>query len=219
MATKVAEWRKGKWRGNSTMKMNTTEIRKEFMAICRLVYQRGLTAGSAGNISAIIPKTEYVLIKRSGSCLGTVTDADCMVIDRDGHVIEGEGRPSIEINFHLGIYATRPDVQAVIHTHPAIVVAFTNTLGHLPLETMTAELVLQNVPNLPYAKAGSRELADLVVEAFRDYQVNTISMTNHGAVSVGSTLQQAFDRADTLEHTAQTALAMLQIQRIMKESH
>ncbi|MGE5654193.1 MAG: class II aldolase/adducin family protein [Bacillota bacterium] len=189
------------------------QLRQEFMAICRLVYQRGLVAGAAGNISMIIPGTEYVLIKRSGSCLGSVTESDCMIIDHAGHVIEGQGRPSIEINFHLGIYAVRADVQAVIHTHPPIVVGFTNTMGIVPMATMTAELVLNRVPNIPYAAAGSLELADLVVSAFRDPEVNTISMTNHGAVSVGATLQQAFDRADILESTAQTALVMQQLQR------
>jgi len=187
------------------------ELQQEFMEICRLVYQRGLVAGAAGNISTIIPGTDYVLIKRSGSCLGTVTPDDCMVIDRDGRIIEGEGRPSIEINFHLGIYAIRSDAAAVIHTHPPIAVAFTNVVGHLPMATMTAEVGLENVPNIPYAKAGSQELADLVVDAFRDLSVNTITLTNHGAVSIGRSLQQAFDRADILESTAQTALAMHQL--------
>lgn len=183
-------------------------LKQEFMEICRLVYRRGLVAGAAGNISVVIPETEYVLIKRSGSCLGTVTADDCMIIDRSGRVVQGEGRPSIEINFHLGIYATRSDVKAVIHTHPPLVVALTNVLGHVPLATMTAEVVLGSVPNIPYAKAGSLELADLVVGAFKDLLVNTISMTNHGAVSVGRSLQETFDRADILESTAQTALAM-----------
>ncbi len=191
-------------------------LRQEFMDICRLVYQRGLVAGAAGNISVLIPGTEYVLIKRSGSCLGTVTEDDCMIIDRRGQIIEGEGRPSIEINFHLGIYAIRADVQAVIHTHPPLTVAFTNTYGQVPMATMTAEVVLENVPNVAFAKAGSRELADLVVDAFRDNRVNTISMTNHGAVSVGATIQHAYDRADSLESTAQTALAVLQLQQIMR---
>lgn len=186
-------------------------LKQEFIQICRLVFQRNLTSGNGGNISVIIPGTQRILIKRSGGCLGTVGEEDCLVIDLDGQVIEGEGRPSMEVNFHLGIYGLRPDVGAVIHAHPPLTIAFSNTEAKVPLATSTAQMLLGEVPNVPYAHEGSPELANLVVNAFMPPHITAISMSNHGAVAVGRSLQDAFNRLDILEASAQVALAMRQL--------
>ncbi|MBE3572622.1 MAG: class II aldolase/adducin family protein [Moorella humiferrea] len=190
------------------------QLRDELIAVCHEVYRRGFSSGSGGNISVRIPDSDYVLIKRSGCSLGRVQAVDCILIDMDGNLVEGRGKPSKEINFHLGIYRCRPEVGAIIHAHPPYTIACANTYESLPLVTVSARAYLKQVPNIPFAQPGSAELARLVIEQYQGTRINTITMVEHGAVTAGKDLQEAYDLMDYLEDNAKTALAMLQIKAL-----
>ncbi|WP_406678328.1 class II aldolase/adducin family protein [Moorella sp. ACPs] len=190
------------------------QLREELIAVCHEVYRRGFSSGSGGNISVRIPDSNYVLIKRSGCSLGRVRAVDCILIDMDGNLVEGRGKPSKEINLHLGIYRCRPEVGAVIHAHPPYAIAFANTYGSLPLVTVSARAYLKQVPNISFAPPGSAELARLVIEQYQGTRINTITMVEHGAVTAGKDLQEAYDLMDYLEDNAKVALAMLQIKAL-----
>jgi L-ribulose-5-phosphate 4-epimerase len=188
------------------------QARKQLITICRQVYHRGLSSGAAGNISIRISGSDHVLIKRSGSSFGFVEEADFLVVDMQGNLIQGEGKPSREINFHLGIYSCRPEINAVLHAHPPYAVAFANSLGYLPLVTVSAQKILKNVPNIPYAEPGSTELAQMIIEQFKGTEIKGVTMTNHGTVTVGKDLWEAYYLADYLEDNAKVACAMSQIE-------
>ncbi|WP_066066934.1 class II aldolase/adducin family protein [Neobacillus soli] len=192
--------------------MNINLLKKELQYISHKVYQKGYTQATGGNISVRIPGTDNVLIKRSGISLGEVSREDTLIIDMNGEVIEGQGKPSKEIGFHLGIYKVRPDVNAVVHCHPNYSIGYSILGMDLPLPTVTARKLLGYVPCVEEAPSGSKELANYVKEAFKEYpDIKVTLMKNHGICAVGSTLESAYNIADLTEATAIQAFIASQI--------
>jgi L-ribulose-5-phosphate 4-epimerase len=188
-------------------------LKKELEHVSRKVYERNLTSAAGGNISVRIPGTENVLIKRSGISLGEVSREDALIVDMDGEVLEGQGKPSKEVRWHLAIYRTRPDVSAVVHCHPPYAVGYATLGMELPLPTVTAETLL--APNVPVAKAapsGSVELANYVAEVFENNPyIKAVLLEKHGIAAVGETLEASYNIADLVEATAQQAFIASQI--------
>ena len=180
------------------------ELREELAKFSREVYDRGLVSGIGGNISSRTPTSE-VLIKPSGMRLKDLTPNNLILIDLNGKVIKGTGKPSEEIWFHLGIYKSRRDVGAVIHTHSPAATAFAVAGRELPSITAQAAKILGKIPLVGYAPPGSKELAKLVVKAFKP-EVKAVLLRGHGSISVGKNLTEAFNNADLLEETARIAL-------------
>lgn len=180
---------------------------QEFMAVAQRLWNRGLLAGSGGNLSLRVDGTSYVMIKPSG-----VPNVDCqpetlLGVDLTGKVVIGQGRPSTDTGFHLGIYRTRPKVQGIVHAHAPWSIALT-LLGYqaLPLLTPQAWYNLGRVPVVPYATPGSAEEDAWVVDALRDERMVAILLQRHGLVTVGSALAKAENLAELVEETAQVAL-------------
>lgn len=195
-------------------------LKKELEHVSHKVYRRGLTSAAGGNISVRIPGTENVLIKRSGVSLGEVTREDALVVTMDGDVLEGQGRPSKEVRWHLAIYGTRPEVNAVVHCHPPYAVGYATVGLELPLPTVTAQKLL--APNVPVAKAapsGSVELARYVAEVFENNPgIKAVLLEKHGIAAVGPTLEEAYNTADLIEATAQQAFVASQIEASLRVS-
>lgn len=180
---------------------------QEFMAVAQRLWNRGLLAGSGGNLSLRVDGTSYVMIKPSG-----VPNVDCqpetlLGVDLTGKVVIGQGRPSTDTGFHLGIYRTRPKVQGIVHAHAPWSIALT-LLGYqeLPLLTPQAWYNLGRVPVVPYATPGTAEEDAWVVDALRDERMVAILLQRHGLVTVGSALAKAENLAELVEETAQVAL-------------
>jgi L-ribulose-5-phosphate 4-epimerase len=180
---------------------------QEFMAVAQRLWERGLLAGSGGNLSLRVGGTSHVMIKPSG-----VPNVDCrpetlLGVDLEGKVMIGQGQPSTDTGFHLGIYRARPDVQGIVHAHAPWSIALT-LLGYreLPLLTPQAWYNLGQVPVVPYATPGSAEEDAWVVEAFRDERMVAILLQRHGLVTVGPALSAAENLAELVEETAQVAL-------------
>lgn len=200
--------------------MSLDLLKKELEHVSHKVYRRGLTSAAGGNISVRIPGTENVLIKRSGVSLGEVTREDALVVTMDGDVLEGQGRPSKEVRWHLAIYGTRPEVNAVVHCHPPYAVGYATVGLELPLPTVTAQKLL--APNVPVAKAapsGSVELARYVAEVFENNPgIKAVLLEKHGIAAVGPTLEEAYNTADLIEATAQQAFVASQIEATLRVS-
>lgn len=180
---------------------------EEFAQVSRRVWERGLVAGSGGNISLRVPGTALVMIKPSGVAALDCRPEDLIGLDLEGHVVVGSGKPSKDTNFHLGIYRARPDVQGIVHAHAPWAIA-AGLLGYaeLPLLTTQAEAKLRRVPVLPFAPSESDELEALVVGAYRDPRVVAVLLARHGLVAAGPTLGIAEQIAELVEETAQIAL-------------
>ncbi|SMB90551.1 L-fuculose-phosphate aldolase [Thermanaeromonas toyohensis ToBE] len=182
------------------------ELKDELIEVTRKLYDRGLSSGTSGNTSARLPgMPDKVLIKASGRSFGEVGEKDFLVVNLDGEVLEGEGKPSKEIRFHLGIYRVRPEVNAVIHGHSPYATAYVTAFGGLPVVTAAAEMGLRRVAVVDFAPPGSEELAHLVIETFRDPEVKAAVLTRHGFVTVGENIRKAYYLADVLEDNAKVA--------------
>jgi L-fuculose-phosphate aldolase len=176
-------------------------MKEDLVRYGRLLYERGLMTGTAGNISERSGQDE-MLITPSGACKGMLSEKDLVRVRiSDGAALEG-GRPSIETPFHLAFYRRRPEVGAVVHTHPT----YCTTMAVMGREVMPAIipeglLVLgREVPMVPYGTPGSQELAANLDRAAAAGDAFIMEM--HGAITVGRDLRQATHRMETLEFVA-----------------
>ena len=163
----------------------------------------GLSAGAGGNIS--LRCGTRVFIKASGRSLYDLCEEDVVVLGEDGEVLSGTGSPSKEVRFHLGIYKNMPEIGGVAHYHAPHCTAFAVRGMPIPLVTINAKRYFSKMPVVPELPDGSHELADAVVEAFRDREVRLILLSGHGIVSIGCTLTEAHLLAESAEEAARIA--------------
>ena len=176
--------------------------------ICRvggLLYDRGYAAANDGNLSVRVGE-DRLLITPSGVGKGRMTPDMLLVTDLDGQVVEGDRHPSSETKMHLMVYRRRPDAGAVVHAHPPVSTAF--AVCRRGLETpYLAELAagLGTVPCTPsFAMLSTDEVPESVEPYLPDH--NAVLLANHGALAWGADLWGAFDRLETVEHTAKIVL-------------
>lgn len=160
----------------------------------------GLVAACDGNIS-YRRDDGLIVITPSGLPKGELRPKDLLVVDIEGTVIEGTGKPSSETALHLTIYRKRQDVRAIIHAHPVTATALTVAGIPFAADIVTeGAMVLGAVPTVPYAPPGSSALAEGCGAAAET--ASAFLMERHGAVTVGADLKEAFYRMDTLEAVA-----------------
>jgi len=176
-----------------------TTSTSEMFAVGQRADARAYCAGSDGNISVRLPG-DQILITASGARLGRLTsDELCQVDLHDATCTAGKRSPSSEFAVHLAIYRKRPDVNAVIHTHAPYGVLWSCMGREVPGGIYAeAEVLLGDVPVVPYRVPGSSALAEAVAG---DLQPDTAALltANHGPVTFGDSLDQAMDRMEMLE--------------------
>lgn len=187
-------------------------LREQLITLCHRAYTLGLTLGISGNMSCRVPGEPRLLVKATGFSLGDVTPAQTLVTDMDGKIVhDTQLRPSKELFFHLAIYRERPDVSAVVHLHPPYTLAFAALHELPPLHTGASRTFLgDKVALIPPAPSGSKELASLVGRAFADSRIMAAIMAEHGSITVGADLAQAFYLSQYLEDAARTAFLVRQ---------
>ncbi len=182
--------------------MNGSEwqLRREICAIGARMHERGLVAGTDGNLSARINRDRF-LITPSGCCVGMMEPRDIVLIDESGAALDGRGRPSSERWMHLAAYAPRPEVMAAIHAHPPVVVAM--TVAGVPMsQCALPELIysLGEIALTGYATPGTEEGAVAVRELVKRH--DALVLDRHGSLTVGKSLSDAFFKLEKLEHGA-----------------
>ena len=177
---------------------NESFARRRLAECCHLLYDRHLTVSAGGNMSVRLGEDE-ILITPSGVNKGLISGDDLVKMDMDGHVISG-GKPSCEHKSHIGTYKESPETNAVIHCHPLYCLALA-VKGEDIKSCLTPEgvLLLDQVPTVRYETPGSQELVDAVME-YAD--APAMLMANHGAITQGRTLEEAFNRMEELEFQA-----------------
>jgi L-fuculose-phosphate aldolase len=190
-----------------------SKIRKKLVEAARMAYDRGLVSATGGNLSFRFPNEESIIIKPSNVSFRDLEPENLLVMDFNGRIIDGMGKPSKEWRFHVGIYKTRRDVNSVLHVHPPATTTFSIIGEELPLLTAQSKLILKRVPIVKFAPPGSKTLAELVKKAFIDRAVKAALLERHGAVAVGRDPKEALNNADLLEETAKIALLFLLLKR------
>lgn len=179
-------------------------LRRTIVAIGRRMYARGLVTGTEGNVSARAERGTF-LMTPSGRCKGDLREADLVAVDAAGRRVAGRLAPSSELPMHLAVYRARPDVGAIVHAHPPVATGF--AIAGLPLdERALAEMVvlLGRVPLAEYGTPTSRELSTIIARHIPRH--DALLMANHGALTVGRDLWEAYFRMEILEHAAQATL-------------
>ncbi len=176
------------------------ELRNQLVEIGRRLATRGFVAGSDGNLSARLPDGN-ILITPSGAAKGELAPDDLVVIDPDGRPIDGPGKPSSEAAMHLHVYRRRPDIMACVHAHPPTVTAFAATGTALP-DNILPEVILfvGKIPMTAYAPPGT----DAVPQSLEPFigEHNAFVLRNHGLLTIGRTVREAWHRHETVEHYA-----------------
>jgi len=160
----------------------------------------GLTTGTGGNLSVVDRNRGTVAISPSGIEYAVLQPRDVVLTDMQGRVIDGEGKPSSELGFHLSLYHRRKDVQAVVHTHSPYAVTMACLGWEIPAVHYLVGFAGKKVPLAPYATFGTPELAEIVAEYIGNY--NAVLLANHGLVAVGSSMDTAFAAAEEIEFVA-----------------
>src|SRR5256884_4870488 len=185
--------------------MDEQIARQDLLRICHLMYERSYVVSSDGNVSVQLDDGR-ILATPTMTCKGRMTEDLIAVTDLDGRSLNNQ-RASSELAMHLLIYRERPDVKAVCHAHPPHGTAF--AVAGLPIDQpILSEVILTLgcVPLAEYGTPSTEELTNAMRPLIKHH--NALLMANHGAVAYGSDLWQAFDRLETLEHTAKIAILL-----------
>lgn len=182
------------------MQKSLFQLKKDIIEVGRRTYERGYVASNDGNISARIDD-KRVLITPTGVSKGYMAPEDLVIVDYDGKVLSGGKRPSSEVFMHLRIYKERSDVNSVCHAHP--IHATGHAVAGLSLEKCVLPeviIVLGGVPLVEYGEPGTDEFFKPVLKYLKDH--DAFLLQNHGALTIGSDVLNAYHKMETLEHFA-----------------
>jgi ribulose-5-phosphate 4-epimerase/fuculose-1-phosphate aldolase len=182
--------------------INEDAVREEICAVGRLLYGRGYTVGSAGNISARLD--DGWLITPTDACLGRMTPQAIAKVNLAGEWVSGD-KPSKTLALHRQVYDRNPGVGGVVHTHSTHLVALTLAgVWHaddiLPPITPYQVMKVGHIPLVPYARPGSPKVAERVAELANS--VRGVMLERLGPVVWESSVAKACYALEELEETA-----------------
>lgn len=185
------------------------KLREAICATGASLFNRGLTHGSTGNISAALPDGGW-LMTPTGSSLGALDPARLSQLDASGKLVGGD-KPTKEAFLHTTMYAKRQDAGAVVHLHSTHSVAVSCLHGidaDNALPPITAYYVMRigALALAPYFPPGDERLADAVGQLAGKH--HAILLANHGPVVAGASLSAATDAIEELEETARLFLML-----------
>lgn len=173
--------------------------KQSLVEVSRKIAARGLVVGPGGNISARVD--DSVVISASGSSFEDASESDFVTVALDsGRKLDGDGNPSSEWLMHLLCYRHRADVNAVVHTHPPLSIAVASS--GTTLEPMFPDFAafIESLAYLDYIIPTTARLAEAVGEKVKAH--DALLLSNHGVVTVGSSLKEALLRTELIEESA-----------------
>ena len=176
---------------------NEWQIKEQICEIGRRVYNRGFAAANDGNISYRIGENA-VLCSPTMICKGFMKPDDICTVDLEGKQLGGGRKRTSEILLHLAIMKARPEVKAVVHCHPPHATAF--AVAHEPIPKCVlpeVEVFLSETPIAVYETPGTQKFAETVLPYVE--RTDTIILANHGTVSFGKDLQDAYWKTEILD--------------------
>lgn len=185
---------------NNSMLMDELKAREMICDIGRRMYDRKFVAANDGNISIRIGK-DVIICTPTGVSKGFMTPDMLVKINLKGEIISGSLKPSSEMKMHLRVYEENPEVLAVTHAHPPIATSF--SIADMPLNKALiseAVVILGTVPVAPYATPGTEEVPNSIAPYCKGY--NAILLANHGALTWGKDILEAYYRMESVEHYA-----------------
>ncbi len=187
-------------------------VRTDVVRIARLLRIRGLAIGTSGNVAARLADGR-IAITPSTMDYDEMTPDDIAIVGPDGTPSDARRMPSSEIRIHLEVFASRPDVRAIVHTHSPFATAWATTRRDLGAVHYVMALLVApgraTIQVAPYATFGTVELARNAVTTLGPD--NAVLLANHGAIAVAGSLASALGRAERIEELAMLAWRAEQI--------
>jgi L-fuculose-phosphate aldolase len=191
--------------------VNEWELKRQIVEIGKRIWTRNFVAANDGNITVKLNDRE-LLTTPTGVSKGFMTTDMIIKVDSTGKVISGSAgyKPSSELKMHLEVYKERPDVKSVVHAHPPFATSF--AVAGIPLNKCVlpeAILVIGAVPTAKYGLPSTMEIPDSIREHIKHSDV--ILLENHGALTLGTDVLNAYHKMETLEHTANIISKAIQL--------
>jgi L-fuculose-phosphate aldolase len=188
------------------------KVKEQICEIGRRVYQKGFAAANDGNLSIRVGENE-VVCSPTMICKGYMTPDDICAVDLEGNQIGGKRKRTSEILLHLSIMKARPDVKAVVHCHPPHATAFAVAGEPIPQCILPeVEVFMGEIPIAPYETPGTQKFADTVLPFLKG--TSCIILKNHGTVSFGKTLEEAFWKTEILDSYCRILMLARQLGKI-----
>jgi L-fuculose-phosphate aldolase len=179
--------------------MDEQIICRDIAATMRRLYNQKLTTCSGGNISQRSGSNYFITASRTDK--GNMQESDICVLNSEGVSISQGLKPSMESAFHMAIYYRRSDVGAVVHAHPLFATAYACSGKKMNYKLSGESWALCGEPAwAEYRRMGSKDLADAVADASQKSDI--ILLQNHGVITLGKTLYEAYEKMEVIEMTA-----------------
>src|SRR5436190_8201460 len=196
-------------RGGGTDRVSEWKLKEQMCDIGRRIWLKGFCAGNEGNHTYRLSE-DRVMCTPSLISKGNLKPDDLCVVDMNGKQVSGKRKRTSEILLHLAIYTERPDVRAVIHSHPPHATAF--AIADIELPTCIrpeAEVFLGPVKTAKYVTPGDTRLGESIKPFVKDS--NTILLGNHGVVCYGPDLEDAYYKLEIVDAYARILLLTKQL--------
>ncbi|MCL6458783.1 MAG: class II aldolase/adducin family protein [Gorillibacterium sp.] len=183
--------------------MSSANIRLELCKYAEKIVQNRLVVGPGGNISARHQGKMY--LSPSGFALAEITTEEWVEVDIEtGEITDNGLRPSSEVLMHLYAYRANPTIDAIVHTHPPNCIAFTLVATDLPVMFPDQAALVGKTAYIPYVLPTTDRLAEAFVAKVNE--ANSILLGNHGLVTTGRNLREAYYRTEVVEESAKIYL-------------
>jgi L-fuculose-phosphate aldolase len=182
-------------------KMILKKEREDVVRYCQKLITSGLTKGTGGNISVFNRELGLLAISPSGIDYFETEPEDVVVMDTQGRIIDGKRKPSSEYELHRIIYVNRDEIGAVVHTHSVYATVLATLREPLPASSYLVAYGGLDVRCADYASFGTGELAQKTFAAMKDR--NAVLMANHGLLTAGKDILNAFNIAEEIEYCAE----------------
>lgn len=183
--------------------MELNKIKEELKKYGRLAGEKNMTPGISGNMSARVE--DRILITTSGSANAYLEDDELVLIDFEGNLVDGHKKPSSEKMLHVEYYKQRPDINCILHMHSPYLSTFAACKKALNQPVMPENIFyFGEIPLAEYGLPSSSDLVEKTAKYFKDY--NVILMANHGMISAGKTIKEAYLNLELAESYAQVIL-------------
>jgi L-fuculose-phosphate aldolase len=192
--------------------MNEYKLKEQICEIGRRIYARGFAAANDGNITIRLNDRE-VLCTPTMVSKGYMKPEDVCKVDYEGKQLAGTRKRTSEVLLHLAVYKQRPDINAVVHCHPPHATAF--AVAHEPIPKCVlpeVEVFLGEVPIAEYETPGTTRFAETIVPFVKD--CNTIILANHGTVTFGPTLENAYFNSEIIDAYCKILILARQLGRV-----
>ncbi|MCX7875012.1 MAG: class II aldolase/adducin family protein [Melioribacteraceae bacterium] len=191
--------------------MSLNKLKSDIIEIGKLLHQKNFVASNDGNLS--IRYNDKILITPTCTSKGFLTFDDIVEIDLEGNILKGIKEPTSEMLMHLTIYNFRNDINAICHAHPIYSTAYAITGKSLSKKVLPEVIIsLHEIPLVKYSTPGTKELSKKLIPYVKKY--DALLLENHGALTLGKDLWEAYYKMETVEHFAKILFVAKQLGKV-----